>query len=189
MTRASLNGISSEDQAYLVNMFNDGFEAYPCYLRLAGRNYYYAHTNSLSTYWLAMSNNGNLSSMQDKYIIYYVRINFDATPATAVYGANSDLGNMYSDYVIVSAKNSMSGSEQTVSSAFAYIKNTSLPAKQDVLTAGEGITIENNVISATGGSLPTDPSTDGTYFLQNVVSSGTATQSWVSIPSANGQSF
>lgn len=57
-------------------------------------------------------------------------------------------------------------------------------------TAGTGISISNNVISATGGSsLPTDPSTDGTYYLSSVVASGVATHSWVSIPAANGQSF
>ena len=71
---------------------------------------------------------------------------------------------------------------------------TDLSAKQDTLTAGTGISISNNVISATGGSgggssLPTAPVADGTYFLTTTVSSGTATQSWVTIPAANGNNF
>lgn len=40
-----------------------------------------------------------------------------------------------------------------------------------------------------GSSLPADPAADGTYFLSTTVSSGTATQSWVSIPAASGNNF
>lgn len=40
-----------------------------------------------------------------------------------------------------------------------------------------------------GSSLPADPAADGTYFLSTTVSSGTATQSWVSIPAAAGNNF
>ena len=38
----------------------------------------------------------------------------------------------------------------------------------------------------TGGALPDDPSTDGTYALQNTVSSGTGTLSWASGGSSGG---
>lgn len=51
--------------------------------------------------------------------------------------------------------------------------------KQDKLTVGNGISISNNVISSTIEGLPTAPTTDGTYTLQCVVSSGTPTYSWV----------
>ena len=37
-----------------------------------------------------------------------------------------------------------------------------------------------------GSSLPTDPAQDGTYTLQNTVSSGTGTLSWVSGGSSGG---
>lgn len=40
-----------------------------------------------------------------------------------------------------------------------------------------------------GSSLPTDPSTDGTYFLSNTISSGVSTKAWVSIPAASGNNF
>ena len=68
---------------------------------------------------------------------------------------------------------------------------TGLARKQDTLTAGTNITIDsNNVISAAGGSsLPTDPSSDGTYFLSNTLSSGVSTKAWVSIPAAAGNNF
>ena len=36
---------------------------------------------------------------------------------------------------------------------------------------------------------PSTPGTDGTYILQRSVSSGTATDSWVSLPNASGVSF
>ena len=52
--------------------------------------------------------------------------------------------------------------------------------KQDKLTAGTGITISSNTISA-DSQLPATPSNDGTYFLKNVVSSGVATQSWENV--------
>lgn len=53
--------------------------------------------------------------------------------------------------------------------------------KQDKLTAGTGISISNNVISSTVEGLPSAPTTDGTYTLQCVVSSGTSTYSWVAV--------
>ena len=69
-------------------------------------------------------------------------------------------------------------------------------------TAGNGISISNNEISvdtsvvatktdlsAKQDTLPTTPAADGTYFLTTTVSSGTSTQSWVSIPAANGNNF
>ena len=43
--------------------------------------------------------------------------------------------------------------------------------------------------ASVGSSLPTAPSSDGTYFLQCTVSSGVASYSWVSIPAASGVSF
>lgn len=52
---------------------------------------------------------------------------------------------------------SVTGAEASAADNFKYIldnyaKTTDLAAKQDALTAGTGITIENNVISASGGS-------------------------------------
>ena len=37
--------------------------------------------------------------------------------------------------------------------------------------------------------IPDAPSTDGTYILQCVVSSGVPTYSWISAPSASGVSY
>ena len=47
----------------------------------------------------------------------------------------------------------------------------------------------NTDITAKQDALPAAPAADGTYFLSTTVSSGTATQSWVSIPAANGNNF
>ena len=59
--------------------------------------------------------------------------------------------------------------------------------------AGKALVVDSNGDlewdTVGGSSLPADPSVDGTYFLQSVVSSGVATHSWVSLPAANGQSF
>lgn len=71
----------------------------------------------------------------------------------------------------------------SITQLVTLIKNA-LTGKQNTLTAGSGIDITNDVISSTGGgsSLPTDPSTDGSYKLVNTVEteSGkqTATLSW-----------
>lgn len=57
-----------------------------------------------------------------------------------------------------------------------------LADKQDTLTAGSGISIINNVISATGGggggSLPDYPTTDGFYNLMVEIDGQTQTLSW-----------
>lgn len=74
----------------------------------------------------------------------------------------------------------------SITQLVTLIKNA-LTGKQNTLTAGSGIDITNDVISSTGGgsSLPTDPSTDGSYKLVNTVEteSGeqTATLSWEEI--------
>ena len=52
--------------------------------------------------------------------------------------------------------------------------------KQNVLTAGAGININNGTISLTT-VIPAAPTTDGTYMLKCVVSSGTPTYSWESV--------
>jgi hypothetical protein len=48
-------------------------------------------------------------------------------------------------------------------------------------TAGNGISISNDVISSTVEGLPTPPTTDGNYILKVSVSSGTPTYSWVEV--------
>ena len=55
-------------------------------------------------------------------------------------------------------------------------------------TIGSGLTVSNDALSA-DAQLPSDPSSDGTYYLSSTVSSGSATHAWVSIPAANGVSF
>lgn len=64
----------------------------------------------------------------------------------------------------------------SITQLVTLIKNA-LTGKQNTLTAGSGIDITNDVISSTGGgsSLPTDPSTDGDYVLQNTVSTDATT--------------
>ena len=65
------------------------------------------------------------------------------------------------------------------------ISNHHDSTKQDTLTAGDNITIENNVISATGGgsgsSLPEYPTTNGNYSLIAVIKDGISSLSWKSI--------
>lgn len=65
------------------------------------------------------------------------------------------------------------------------ISNHHDSTKQDKLTAGANITIENNVISATGGgsgsSLPEYPTTNGNYSLIAVIKDGISSLSWKSI--------
>ena len=65
------------------------------------------------------------------------------------------------------------------------ISNHHDSTKQDTLTAGSNITIENNVISATGGgggsSLPEYPTTNGNYSLIAVIKDGISSLSWKSI--------
>ena len=65
------------------------------------------------------------------------------------------------------------------------ISNHHDSTKQDKLTAGNNITIENNVISATGGgsgsSLPEYPTENGNYSLIAVIKDGISSLSWKSI--------
>ena len=65
------------------------------------------------------------------------------------------------------------------------ISNHHDSTKQDTLTAGDNITIQNNVISATGGgsgsSLPEYPTTNGNYSLIAVIKDGISSLSWKSI--------
>ena len=67
------------------------------------------------------------------------------------------------------------------------ISNHHDSTKQDKLTAGSNITIENNVISATGGgsgsSLPEYPTTNGNYSLIAVIKDGISSLSWKSVAS------
>ena len=67
------------------------------------------------------------------------------------------------------------------------ISNHHDSTKQDTLTAGDNITIENNVISATGGgggsSLPEYPTTNGNYSLIAVIKDGISSLSWKSVAS------
>lgn len=55
-----------------------------------------------------------------------------------------------------------------------------ISGKQNTLTAGSGITISNDTISASS-QLPANPANNGTYILKRVVSSGSATDSWESV--------
>ena len=66
----------------------------------------------------------------------------------------------------------------SITQLVTLIKNA-LTGKQNTLTAGSGIDITNDVISSTGGgsSLPTDPSTDGSYKLVNTVETESGEQS------------
>lgn len=67
------------------------------------------------------------------------------------------------------------------------ISNHHDSTKQDTLTAGDNITIENNVISATGGgsgsSLPEYPTENGNYSLIAVIKDGISSLSWKSVAS------
>lgn len=71
---------------------------------------------------------------------------------------------MYGDTINIKVQYNPAGQSTTLNTALQYVKEnyaktTDLAAKQDTLTAGTGITIENNVISATssgGGSSYTD---------------------------------
>ena len=67
------------------------------------------------------------------------------------------------------------------------ISNHHDSTKQDTLTAGSNITIENNVISATGGgsgsSLPEYPTENGNYSLIAVIKDGISSLSWKSVAS------
>ena len=67
------------------------------------------------------------------------------------------------------------------------ISNHHDSTKQDTLTPGSNITIENNVISATGGgsgsSLPEYPTTNGNYSLIAVIKDGISSLSWKSVAS------
>ena len=79
--------------------------------------------------------------------------------------------------------------------------DTAISNKQDALPAitnnqSKVLAVNSNATglewveqSDGGSSLPADPAADGTYFLSTTVSSGTATQSWVSIPAAGGNNF
>ena len=73
-------------------------------------------------------------------------------------------------FIRIAAANNPSGSSNNLNNTMLYIKN-------------------NYATKAEVPSLPADPAADGTYFLSTTVSSGTATQSWVSIPAASGNNF
>lgn len=114
---------------------------------------------------------------------------FSASPAAGITAQDITDWNNKSDFS--GSYNDLTNKPDLSVYATTTALGTGLARKQDTLTAGTNITIDsNNVISAAGGSsLPTDPSTDGTYFLSNTISSGVSTKAWVSIPAAAGNNF
>lgn len=99
---------------------------------------------------------------------------------------NTLVGNGNTEPLGVNTENIVS--QQTLANTISVL-NTAIDAqagaiagKQDELTAGEGIKIENNVISATGGGtmvVATPPTEDGSYVLKCVITNGVPTVSWV----------
>ena len=125
----------------------------------------------------------------------------DVIAGYAATSPTSDPEPYYLDFVLDDMDMTIRGKQDRLVFNTAYNENTNkvatmadIPAAYSLPTAstsvlggvkvdGSTITIDNNgVISAAGGSsLPSNPSTDGTYFLKNVVSSGVATQSWENV--------
>lgn len=102
-----------------------------------------------------------------------------ATPSTSQYKVWIDTGSA-ADTVVKGV---------TVNGAAVVLDSNSvanLTGLQGTLTAGDNITITNNVISASSGSVfPTSPSQAGNYLLLlSIDSSGNETLSWSSVVSA-----
>lgn len=83
----------------------------------------------------------------------------------------SETNNVYDEYIYVSnAWEKIGSTEVDLSNYYTKTEtNALLNDKQDTLTAGDNITIENNVISATGGG--------STYFLTTPFTTATASTS------------
>ena len=71
---------------------------------------------------------------------------------------------------------------ETWVSAQNFATKTELLDKQDKLTAGKNITINNNVISSVGGSeLPVYPESNGNYNLVVQMNNGVPTLQWITL--------
>lgn len=127
--------------------------------------------------WGIRSSGDNYLSFYTWYIsagMYGTGIGFPATEYYYTFNKTSNgtyptqltrnASSMSADALVITHGNTLDGnSEQQIGSAFSYIKNNY--ATKAELPEG----------------LPIAPTTDGTYFLKSVVSSGVATQSWENV--------
>lgn len=162
--------MSADNKAYLNNTFVNGYVNYPCIIK-AGLSYglqgyyYYYMTDSNMMAFVGMSFAPNDTSYGG---FQYILLNFTNNELSQItwnaWGVSSN--RLPAEGIRLPAGQSPTGSASTVGSAMEYIKNNY--AKKVELPP-----------------IPADPSADGTYVLQNTVSSGTATYSW-GTPSGGG---
>ena len=107
---------------------------------------------------------------------------YTATVTDSAITANSEEIVIYNDSIATGLSGNISYTKDATNHTITFMVTTvpsgTISGKILVISGD----ISNNV-------LPSAPTTDGTYILQCAVSSGTATYSWVSLPSASGVSF
>ena len=179
--KAFLFSLLSEEDPYSKPfiLINSGTEVYKLAAVNVSKRYIYLYKVA-----------SNIKNGYPNYAPASVCIQFKPDGTILTYG----MGQVDPSAIQVSSTYSPTGNYAPLTTILKYIKdNYAKSADVPSYTAGTGIDITNGVISATssGGSssLPADPVNDGTYFLTTTVSSGTATQTWTSIPNANGNNF
>lgn len=131
-----------------------------------GRTKFIVVGNSFSNNKVAVQSNQSSLTLKQNYYYYLAKHENEDT----IYVFSSP--EIWAKVIPVEWTQSMGTYRNTLQTLF--------DGKQARLTAGTGITISGTTISA-DSQLPTVPSTDGTYTLQCVVSSGTPTYSWVAV--------
>lgn len=162
--------ISSTDQTYLQNLYNSGYESYPCIIKYTRPSF--GITDPMYFYYGYKANNkiifigANTQTDIPSELADIRALIFSNTGYNNSWGITTE-PQSYVGYVKVPKFYTVSGNNNSnMNNEFYYIKN-------------------NYATKAELPPIPADPSNDGTYVLQNTVSSGTATYSW-GTPSGGG---
>lgn len=171
--KASGGGLTAANEAYLSNLYQYGYEAYPCKILWSRTNqgivdipFYFLRVDTTwrKLYFWGVITPGNDETRAIELLVFSFNSNNAITNFTPPDNGTQQVPGP--NGVRLSAYYSPSGQATGVGNAFQYIKN-------------------NYATKAELPPIPTDPSADGTYVLQNTVSSGTATYSW-GTPSGGG---
>lgn len=169
------SNMSEANKTYLTNLYLNGYASYPCIIQVSNTLlqtkvlYYFYQIDNASR---VMSFIGALHypGYNDDSGLYFIKFGFDSnnvlnSMSFAPYGGSNNHA-LSAGTITLWNSDSPTGNKTTVSMGIRYIKNNY--AKKSELPP-----------------IPADPSNDGTYVLQNTVSSGTATYSW-GTPSGGG---
>ena len=169
------SNMNTNSKAYLNNLYISGYTSYPCIIKynntiLQTEALFYLYTIDRSAQGMWFIGTINYPDYTEESGLYCMQFNFDDNNQMtnfifSPYGGSSGKA-LSAGSVVLWASESPTGTKTSVDQGMLYIKN-------------------NYAKKAELPPIPADPSNDGTYVLQNTVSSGTATYSW-GTPSGGG---